>query len=157
MDRKLFKKIYDQWAGEIRRYIYYRSGNEEIANDITQETFIKIWEKNFTYNPKKIRALLYKIAGGLFLDHLRKEKFEADYIEHLKFRFKETSDANKNNEYYKQQCELALRVLTEKERSVFLMNRMEGFKYREIAENMNLSIKTVEKRMSSALKKLKIK
>ncbi|MEA3443447.1 MAG: sigma-70 family RNA polymerase sigma factor [Bacteroidota bacterium] len=157
MDKVLLKNIYEQYAGEIRRYIYYRLGNEDIANDILQDTFIKLWSNKYTYYPDKIRALLYKIAGGLFLDYIKKEKVHADYIEHLKFRFKENSEEDEQNQEFIERCENAMIVLTEKERTVFLMNKMEGYKYKEIAENLNLSVKAVEKRMSNAIKKIKIK
>jgi RNA polymerase sigma-70 factor (ECF subfamily) len=64
-----FKHIYDKYFDIIRNYLYYRSGNLELANDITQETFIKVWEKQFDYEEGKIKSLLYKIAGDNFVSH----------------------------------------------------------------------------------------
>ncbi len=157
LKKEEFKHIYNNYSKIIRNYLYYRSGNEDIANDITQDTFIKLWEKNYKHYPGKIKALLYKIASGLFIDFIRKEKYKADYIEDIKFKLKENIDSSKENENYRQKCETALKVLTEKERTVFLMNRMEGMKYKEIAKYLDLSLKAVEKRMSNAIKKLKIK
>jgi len=157
LKKEAFREIYALHGKAIRNYLYFRSGSEEIANDLTQDTFIKIWEGNYQYYPDKTKALLYKIAGGLFLDYLRKTKSEADYIEHFKWKLKLSENENEEMENYRQKCEIALKVLTEKERTVFLMNRMEGMIYREIAEYLEISVKAVEKRMSSALKKLKIK
>ena len=155
LNKQEFKHIYDSHIKEIRNYIYYRSGNEIIADDITQETFIKVWEKQFKYEPEKTKSLLYKIANSLFLDFIRKEKYEADYIEDFRFKIIESYKDENYNDIYKQRCETALKVLTEKERTVFLMNRMEGIKYKEIADCLDLSVKAVEKRMSTALKKIK--
>lgn len=152
-----FKQIYHQYGKTVRNYIYYRSGDEDIANDITQDTFIKLWKKKFQYDPDTIKGLLFKIASGLFLDYVRKEKFKAENIEHLKFQLKETINSAEDNEHYRLKCETALKVLTKKERTVFLMNRMESMIYMEIAEYLDISVKTVEKRMSNAIKKLKIK
>ena len=157
LKKEEFKNIYSKYGKAIRTYLYYRSGNEELANDLTQDTFVKLWEGSFKYHKDKTKALLYKIAGGLFLDYLRKTKSEADYIAHFKFKLKEDSEQNENTEDYRKKCEIALIVLTEKERTVFLMNKMEGMIYKEIAEYLEISIKAVEKRMSSALKKLKSK
>jgi len=152
-----FKHIYKQYGKTVRNYIYYRSGDEDIANDITQDTFIKLWKKKIQYDPDTIKGLLFKIASGSFLDHVRKEKFKTENIEHLKFQLKETINSDEDNEHYRLKCETALKVLTKKERTVFLMNRMEGMIYMEIAEYLDISVKTVEKRMSNAIKKLKIK
>lgn len=154
MNKKEFRDIYDKYGRTIRSYLYYRSGNEEIANDLTQDTFVKLWEGNYKYHPEKTKALLYKMAGGLFLDYLRKNKSEADNIEHFKFKLKESSHHDENAEQYRKKCELALKSLTEKERTVFLMNKMEGLIYKEIAACLEISVKAVEKRMSKALKKL---
>lgn len=157
LNKEEFRNIYNKYGKAIRSYLYYRSGNEEIANDLTQDTFIKLWEGNYQYHPKKTKALLYKIAGGLFLDYLRKTKSEADYIEDFKLKLKASSNKHESANNYRKKCELALKALTEKERTVFLMNKMEGLIYKEIAEYLEISVKTVEKRMSSALKKLKSK
>jgi RNA polymerase sigma factor (sigma-70 family) len=151
------KQIYGQYAKAIRSYLYYRSGNEEIANDLTQDTFVKLWEGNYQLQPNKIKALLYKIAGGLFVDYLRKQKTEADYVEYFHLKLKESSKQEDQAEIYRQKCKTALSSLTEKERTVFLMNRMDGMIYKEIAEYLEISVKAVEKRMSNALKKLKSK
>lgn len=157
MRKEEFKELYNQHAKAIRTYLYFRSGNEEIANDLTQDTFIKLWEGNFEYQSNKIKALLYKMASGLFIDYIRKEKTEADYISNFKLKLKESSENIENAFESRQKLELALQVLTEKERTVFLMNKMEGYKYKEISEYLDISVKAIEKRMSSALKKLKSK
>jgi len=69
-----FKYIYSQYGHAIREYIYYRSGDINISDDITQDTFIKVWEKKIVYDEKKTKSLLYKISNGLFIDHIRKIK-----------------------------------------------------------------------------------
>jgi len=152
-----FKYIYSQYGRAIRDYIYYRSGDTNISDDITQETFIKVWEKQFVYDEKKTKSLLYKIANGLFIDHIRKIKIGSEYIQELKLKLKDNVESSEENEILRQKCEKALANLSEKERLVFLMNRKDELKYREIAERLNLSVKAVEKRMSKALKKLKVK
>jgi len=157
LKKEAFKQIFIEHGKAIRTYLYYRSGDEELANDLTQDTFVRFWEGNYKTQDRKIKSLLYKIAGGLFIDHIRKSKTEADYIEHFKWKLKESSEQNDETEYYRQKNEEALAVLTEKERTVFLMNRMDGMIYKEIAEYLEISVKAVEKRMSNALKKLKNK
>ncbi len=156
MTAKEFKNIYDLHVNAIRNYIYYRSGNAVLADDITQEAFIKVWEKKFRYDPKKNKSLLYKIANNLFLDYIRRNKVELNYLEQLKFEFEEKiflDDGEKEAMLTK--CNFILSKLTEKERLVFLMSRKDGMKYNEIAACLGISVKTVEKRMSNALKNIK--
>lgn len=155
MTRSEFKNIYNLHGKAIRNYIYYRSGNADVADDITQETFIKVWEKQLKYQPQKIKSLLYKIANQMFVDLVRRNKFEANYVEQLKFKLKEGVEKTEDNEFFRKKCETALKKLTEKERTVFLMSRKDEMKYAEIADCLNISQKAVEKRMTSALKKLR--
>lgn len=155
MTSQQFKNIYQQYGRAIRNYVYYRSGNTAVADDIVQETFIKVWEKDLHFEPTKIKSLLYKIANNLFIDYVRRHKIETDYVENLKFTLKSHVEQTTDHEIYRQKCEKALKDLTEKERTVFLMSRKDQLKYHEIAECLNISTKAVEKRMKNALLKLK--
>ncbi len=156
MTKKEFKIIYDLYFDAIRRYIYYRSGNEELATDIAQETFIKVWEKQFEYHPNKTKSLLYKIALDKYITQYRKGKVEAKYLNELKFNFTEEVSTN-YLEYQELQVhyEKILAKLPEKQREVFLMSRLEELSYKEIAERLKIGVKAVEKRMSLALGVLK--
>jgi RNA polymerase sigma-70 factor (family 1) len=156
LTKKEFKIIYDLYFDAIRRYIYYRSGNEELATDIAQETFIKVWEKQFEYQPNKTKSLLYKIALDKYITHYRKGKVEAKYLNELKFNFTEGVSTNSlEYEELKDHYEKTLAKLPEKQREVFLMSRLEELSYKEIAERLKIGVKAVEKRMSLALGVLK--
>jgi RNA polymerase sigma-70 factor (ECF subfamily) len=151
-----FKEIFDNYFDEIRNYIYYRSGDTELATDIAQDTFIKLWEKQFSIKNGKIKSLLYKISGDLFVSAYRKQKTA------LNFKLNILPDAAGENPEDKLQYEelssrydLALQHLPEKQRVVFLMSRMDNLKYHEIADNLGLSVKAVEKRMKGALEFLR--
>lgn len=140
----------------VRKYVFYRSGNSDLATDIAQETFLKIWEKQNEIQPERIKGLLYKIANDLFISHYRKEKRSFDFFEHFEIAEKESSPEeifqfNQLKESY----EIALEGMPEKQRTVFLMSRAENLKYLEIAEMLGLSVKAIEKRMKSALKHLR--
>ncbi len=151
-----FKELYNQHVKAIRNYIYYRSGDVEIADDITQDTFVKIWEKRSSIDIKNVKSLLYKISGQLFLDHIRKNKIKTEYVVEMKFKLNDDDENSEESDILRKKCEKALVDLSEKERVVFLMSRKDELKYSEIAENLNIGVKAVEKRMSSALKKLKL-
>jgi len=156
LTQKEFKHLFDSHFDEVRNYIWYRCGNGELASDIAQETFTRLWEKRPYRDKSKLRGLLFKIAGDLFISSYRKQNSE------LKFRTNiDQNNENKTPEEILQYNELktkyeeALNKMPENQRVVFLMNRMDRLKYNEIAEATGISVKAVEKRMSRALKFLR--
>ncbi len=153
-----FDEIFNNWYDPIRNFIYYKSGDVEFAEDIAQDTFLKIWEKKAEIKAETAKQLAFTIANNLFLNRL----------EHLKVSFK-FSGSIQNNGYsespeyelemkeFDQKLQRILAQLDEKQRIVFLMNRIDGFTYSQIAENLGLSVKAIEKRMEKALAFLKTK
>lgn len=155
MTAEEFKNLYDLYFESIRNYIYYRSGNKDLANDISQETFIKVWKKRTEINKEKIKALLYKIAGDEFINYLRKEKLKRQYVEDsLKFKIENNND-NQDEEIRKLKFEKLLKKMSEKQRAVILMSKREGLTNKEISNYLEISLKAVEKRMTQAIKFLK--
>jgi len=74
--RKVFSKIYDQYVDKIYRFIFLKVNSQEVAEDLTSETFLRVWEKfregegNSIENP---RAFLYRIAHNLVIDYYREK------------------------------------------------------------------------------------
>jgi len=155
-----FKELFDKQFDRIRNYIYYRSGDKELATDIAQDVFLKFWEKDFEYHPQQNVRLLYKMATDLFISSYRHNKIAENYKDHVRFRLNE--DAVKPDEVMvyeqlKEEYENTLSEMTEKQRTVFLLSRHDGFKQTEIAEQLGISIKAVEKRMKNALSLLRVR
>lgn len=142
---------------QVRNYVFYRSGNTDVAIDIAQETFLKIWEKKNSVQIEKVKGLLFKIAGDLFISHHRKEKRSFEFFNHYVFN-KETRSPEEEMafEQLKENYRFALDKMREKQRTVFLLSRVENLKYSEIAEMQGISIKAVEKRMKGALDHLRL-
>ena len=156
MTQNQFKEIFDKHFDEVRNYIYYRSGDTDLATDVAQETFIKLWEKQFDIHNKRIKGLLFKIAGDLFVSSYRKQKTVMNFKLSTKA---EQMEITPEDEYQYNELQnsysSALSSLPEKQRIVFMMSRMEDLKYHEIAERLEISIKGVEKRMKHALEFLR--
>lgn len=141
---------------QVRNYVFYRSGNTEVATDIAQESFLKIWEKQSEIQPEKVKGLLFKIAGDLFVSHYRREqrsfRFFKSFVFDMEYRSPEDEMAF---EQLKDSYKVALDKMNEKQRTVFLLSRVDNLKYAEIAELLGISVKAVEKRMSNALEHLR--
>jgi len=151
-----FKVLFDSYYDSVRSYLFYRGAEKEQASDLAQDVFLRIWEKQLDIDPKTALRLLYKMAGDMFVSRYRRENLEMNYRKALR---NETDDNSPVDQLQYKELHAnytkALAGLGEKQRTVFLMARMDGLKYHEIAERLNLSIKAVEKRMSIALGYLK--
>ena len=157
MTKEEFKQIFDTYFTSVRNYVYYRSGDRDLATDVAQETFMKLWEKMPKLVNGNMKALLYKIAGDILVTHLRRHKVALKYTTRVVNTQLSNSphDLMQYNELV-HNYEHALETLPEKQRKVFLLSRMDGMRYFEIADYLGVSIKAVEKRMKNALVHLKL-
>lgn len=154
--REQFKNLFDLYFDNIRSYLYYRCGDVHISTDLAQDTFMRIWEKNMELNPEKDVALLYKIAGDLFISHYRRERLRDRLPKEIRFeQGTSTPEEELQLKELQDTYEKVLAELPENQRVTFLMSRVEGLTYREIAERLSLSVKAVEKRVSGALARLR--
>jgi len=156
LTKEEFKVLFDSYYDSVRSFLFYRGAEKEQASDLAQDVFLRIWEKQLDVDPKTALRLLYKMAGDMFVSRFRRESLEMNYKKALKNDVTDFSpeDQMQYNELSANYSK-ALATLGEKQRTVFLMARMDGLKYHEIAERLNLSVKAVEKRMSIALGYLK--
>jgi RNA polymerase sigma-70 factor (ECF subfamily) len=152
---KDFKMIYDTHFDALRRYLIYRSGNQDLSGDIAQNVFMKVWTKKIEIASGNIKSLLFKMATDEFISHIRRKKVEKEYTESIDLRLILEPDNNDDLLEKKVLFQKALNQLPEKQKTALLMNKMQGLTYKEIAEVLNLSQKAIEKRIGLALKALK--
>lgn len=152
MDKEEFKLLFDTYFEPIKNYLFYRVGDVDVATDITQDVFMRVWEKQMKLDLNNAKYLLYKIARDMLVSKYRRMEVENKYQQRMQFELTEvTTDDSYDYKQLQNKYENALIKLPEKQRTVFLMSRVEELKYAEIAERLDISIKTVEKRMSNAL------
>jgi RNA polymerase sigma-70 factor (ECF subfamily) len=159
LDKTEFKRLFDIHFDEIRSFVFYRCGDTEAASDLTQELFLKIWEKRERFIAGNIRPLLYKMANELVIDDYRKHVCRTGFEQSLMLRedTEWSPEEQLLSEEFHSLYAKALDEMSETQRIVFLMNRENNLKYKEIAEYLHISVKAVEKRMSAALQFLRIK
>ena len=152
MEKEDFKLLFDTYFDAIKNYLFYRVGDVDLATDITQDVFMRIWEKQMELDMNNAKYLLYKIARDMLVSKYRRMEVENKYVNRMQFEMTEiTTDNSYDFKQLQKKYHDALLRLPEKQRTVFLMSRSEELKYAEIAERLDISIKTVEKRMSNAL------
>ena len=152
IDQSGFDLIFNQWYEPIRNFIYYKTGNVELAEDIAQDTFLKIWEKRDEIKISTIKAFLFTIATNLLNNKMDHQKVSFKFVNAY-----EQPGAASSPEFememkeFNEKLQRALDDLDDKKRTVFLMNRIDELTYKQIADNLGLSVKAIEKRMEKAL------
>jgi RNA polymerase sigma-70 factor (family 1) len=147
-----FDRMFVDWYYQLRNYIYYKSGDIQVAEDIVQDAFLKIWEKKDFIRTETVKSLLYKIANNLFLNRLDHQKVLLKFTSDFSYKdYSEAPDFDLEMKEFDEQLKRYISELDEKNRIVFLMNRIDDLTYKEIAQNLGLSQKAVEKRMGKAI------
>jgi RNA polymerase sigma-70 factor (family 1) len=149
----IFSGFFKANVKSLRNYLYFKFGNEEKANDITQDSFIKLWENCKNVPVEKAKSYLYTIANNASLNEIAHQKVVLKYAQN--HSNKDRTNLNPEflieEEQFKQKLEKAIAKLTEAQRTAFLLHRIEGKKYHEIALMLDISVKAVEKRIHGAL------
>ncbi|NNF19692.1 MAG: sigma-70 family RNA polymerase sigma factor [Flavobacteriaceae bacterium] len=154
---EVFSFLFNAHSKAIFRSIFYKYGNEEKAYDVVQEAFVKLWEHCAKVTPEKAKSYVYTIANNNYLNVLKAEKVRMRYNNSglEKDRTQESPEYLLEEKEFQQKLDNALNNLPENQRQTFLMNRVEGKKYAEIADLEGVSVKAIEKRMHLALKTLR--
>jgi len=151
-----FKSLFDTLYEPLRNYIYYKSGDVALAEDVVQETFLKLWEKRQEVKPETVKAYLYKIAGNIFLNNHEHKNVVFNFVNSHKSDEKNVSpEFELEMKEFDEKLQRTLAGLSDKNREVFLMNRIDNLTYNDIATNLGITVKAVEKRMSNALEHLR--
>lgn len=154
--QSLFEKFYNEHAKNLHDFLYYKFGSFLNPQDKMQEAFIKLWQNCKKINPDKAKSFLYTTANNMMLNEVAHQKV---VLKHRQIKPKhhtnESPEFLMEEKQYLEKLEQALANLTENERIVFLMNRTEGKRYKEISALLDITVSAVEKRMYSALKKIR--
>ncbi len=154
---KVFSEIFKANSKTIYNYIYYKFGNEEKSYDAVQEAFVKLWENCAKVSPAKAKSYVYTVANNLYLNVIKAEKVRLKYADKTLKTTHETPEFLMEESEFKAKLDHALNNLPDNQRITFLLNRIDGKKYKEIAALEGVSVKAIEKRMHLALKSLREK
>jgi RNA polymerase sigma-70 factor (ECF subfamily) len=156
IEKTEFVELFNEMFQPVKNYVYYKVGDIEVAEDLAQETFIKIWEKRNSIRQNTIKSLLYTIANNLCKNRFEHQQVVFNFVNN--YTQNQTSNSPEFElelKQFNEKLQQAIGNLNEKQRTVFLMNRIDDLTYNQIAKNLGLSVKAIEKRMKNALNELK--
>lgn len=152
-----FKKFLDQHNQILYHFLLKKGLAKEAAEDLVQQAFVSIWEKrNQIDEEKSLKAYLFKIAYTRMLNLFRDtKKFDENVSDFEAFEKSEGDENPLDQIELNKLIEISITQLPEKRQEVFRLCFLENFTYKEAADHLEVSVKTIENHMGLALKDLR--
>ncbi|MDX1665829.1 MAG: RNA polymerase sigma-70 factor [Saprospiraceae bacterium] len=159
-DRDAFRELFEDYYLQVCSYMYRYIRDRSTVKDLAQDVFLRFWDKRHQIEVhSSLGAYLRRMAINEALGYLRKNK---------RWSEEEPDHSSGGSTHNEAEARLALRNLQQQVReaiaelplrcrTVFLLSRYEELTYAEIAEQMDISVKTVENQMGKALKHLRVR
>lgn len=155
-DEEAFEEIYNRYWETLFSYAYNVLSNPSAAKDVVQNIFINIWERRDKLSVHNLYAYLLQSVKYRIASSLRKNRLDDRQLSELKFiGSANTTEENLVFKESKEEILAHLEHVPARSREVFCMSRFDNFTNQEIAENLGISIRTVETHISKVLKYLR--
>ncbi|MGB1004192.1 MAG: RNA polymerase sigma-70 factor [Salibacteraceae bacterium] len=157
-DERVFESFFKDHYSIFCRFAYGFTNDSDDAEEIVQNTFVKFWESRKTMvignNPK---PYLFTMIRNACLNQIKHISIREEYKSHNEREIlNQQTEEETDQENLQDKIQIAIEKMPPQRRKIFEMSRFEGLKYREIAAHLNISIKTVENHMGSAMKDLRV-
>jgi len=160
-DEKAFEDVFKTYYGSLHAYAFTLLKDEPMAEEMVQNVFFKLWDRSGTITISgSVAAYLYRAVHNECLNYLKHLKVRSEHQLHVSHRAGHNTDSASGRLHLKELDERlrqALNDLPEQCRTIFQLSRFEELRYREIADRLGISVKTVESQMGKALKILRSK
>jgi RNA polymerase sigma-70 factor (family 1) len=150
-----FLKIYDTYWYQVFKIAYRRLGKKEIAQELTQDLFLKLWEKRAELKPEKIGNYLFVSIRNSVIDHINSGLVANKYADFHKLYTEQSANATQqivDFDDLTESIEKGLLKLPVKTQQVFKLSRLDRWSADKIARHLNLSEKTVGYHLTKSLK-----
>ena len=163
-EKPAFEEIYNDFFGVIYHLSLHYLHDAKVSEEIVQDSFMKLWEIHETLNDRfNIRNFLYTITKNNCLNYLRNQKIALRHQENIKYlemQFNYEALEKLGNyiefEELRNKVSCAIESLPADLKETFKLSRFEELHYKEIADKQSISVKTVEARMTKALRILRL-
>lgn len=157
-NRKAFAFLFKTHYSGLVSYVFNLCKNKKQAEDIVQNIIFKFWNKKESFDEKKsLKGYLYRMAYNEFVDEMRRQNKRLQFHEELKHQIT-LSHIESDEEVKDRKRAAVLKAidnLPDKCRETFMLHKQNGLKYKEIAEELGISVKTVENHISKALRRIR--
>lgn len=158
-DKRAFELVFKDYFSLLRTYAMRFLDEPEDAEEIVQDVYVKFWEKCESLAPdSSVKSYLYRSVHNSCLNFLKHEKVKDSYRQYVIGFMEEAvddGDHESNREGLRDRIMEEINKLPPRCSEIFKLSRLEGLKYQEIAEHLDISIKTVEVQMGKALRTLR--
>lgn len=160
-DEAAFEQVFKEHYKNLHVYAFSMIREQAPAEEVVQNVFYKMWARADKLEiPGSVAAYLYRAVHNETLNYLKHLKVRSDYqlyVSHRSDEHAEHAAKQLQHKELQQKLKQVLSELPEQCRTIFQMSRFEELRYREIAERLGLSVKTVENQIGKALKILRTK
>jgi RNA polymerase sigma-70 factor (ECF subfamily) len=160
-NEEAFAKLFHAYRDKLFSFMYRISGSKEIAEDIVQDVFLKIWlQRENLLNIENFNAFLFRMSQNHVINQLRRRSKETlILLEKQKsgYAIPSTADEQMHYKNIRQLLEKIIEELPTQQKTVYLLSREQSLKQEEIATQMNISVSTVKNHMTQALKTIREK
>lgn len=158
--RKIFEQFFILTFPKVKAFAYKILKSEDDAEDIAQDVFVKIWADAETWkNCEMHSGYIYIMVRNQVFNFLKHKSVASTYEEQMAGKYASSFQADIHDELYAKEIELLMKLtvsrMPEQRRKVFIMSRQQHMSNNEIAEKLNISIRTVERHLYLALAELK--
>lgn len=156
-----FDMLYKKYSRKLYKFGYSILKSTEESENLIQDVFLSLWEnRHKVEKDSSIKSYIFTITYNSAISIIRKKARKSEFFEYLKTQQEIIEEPVNVELEYKEltnKLDEIIKVLPQRQREVYVMHKVEGLKYCEIAERMNISVNTIENHMSHALKTIREK
>lgn len=148
-----FNGLFDRFYLHVRNFSFRLLGDMEAAQEVAQDVFVRLWEKGDRRGDEhSVRSFLFTAARNLCIDRIRSQRTLSEYRRKIMLKYSQQADPDQTDisdllDVFDRQID----ALPAQCGTAFRLSRIENLKYKEIAQRMGISVKTVEAHISRAI------
>ena len=156
LDNKIFEELFELHFTKLMGFVYNYVRDEEVAKDIVHDAFLTLWTNRMCLNPVyPVKSYLFTLAQNCALNYLRHLRVVAGNEKVVSELLEAANEDLNDYENRLVRLEEKLALLPDKQREVLVKCVVEGKKYKEVAEELNITLNTVKTHITRALKFLR--